>query len=157
MKCAGKPCKYTSPIQGLSDLVATNYAPGCDNIKCATALLDDAKKIAATADAVVLVMGSDQSIETEARDRVNLTLPGQQAYVVSEVAKVSKGPVILVLMCGAGMDVSFAVKDPKVTSILWAGFPGEAGGGAIADVIFGYHNPSKCRFLFQKNKKRSLF
>ncbi|XP_031121321.1 beta-xylosidase/alpha-L-arabinofuranosidase 2-like [Ipomoea triloba] len=138
----GKPCKYTSPIQGLSALVATNYSPGCDNIKCATALLDDAKKIAATADAVVLVMGSDQSIETEARDRVNLTLPGQQSYVVSEVAKVARGPVILVLMCGAGMDVSFAVKDPKVTSILWVGFPGEAGGGAIADVIFGYHNPS---------------
>ncbi|CAH9074703.1 unnamed protein product [Cuscuta epithymum] len=139
----GKPCKYTSPLQGLTEMVKkTEYASGCDNIKCGTAVLDDAKKIASAADAVVLVMGSDQSIETEARDRVNLTLPGQQSFVVSEIAKVSKGPVILVLMCGAGMDVSFAVQDPKVTSILWVGFPGEAGGAAIADVLFGYHNPS---------------
>ncbi|VFQ59078.1 unnamed protein product [Cuscuta campestris] len=139
----GKPCKYTSLLQDLAAMVKTDYAPGCDDIKCGThLLLDDAKRIASAAEVVVLVMGSDQSIESEARDRVNLTLPRQQSFVVSEIAKVSKGPVILVLMCGAGMDVSFAVKDPKITGILWVGFPGEAGGAAIADVLFGYHNPS---------------
>nr|GMC78545.1 beta-xylosidase/alpha-L-arabinofuranosidase 2-like [Ipomoea batatas] len=137
----GTPCKYTSPLQGLKAMVQTVYSPGCDNIACGKALVDDAKKIAAAADAVVLVMGSDQSIETEARDRINLTLPGQQSFVVSEVAKVSKGPVILVIMSGGGMDVSFAVNDPKVSSILWVGFPGEAGGAALADVLFGYYNP----------------
>lgn len=91
-------------------------------------------------------MGSDQSIETEARDRINLTLPGQQSFLVSEVAKASKGPVILVIMSGGGMDVSFAVNDPKVTSILWVGFPGEAGGAALADIIFGYYNP--CKYIY---------
>lgn len=40
------------------------------------------------------------------------------------------------------MDVQFAKDDPSVTSILWVGFPGEAGGAALADVIFGLHNPS---------------
>ncbi|KAL0334460.1 UNVERIFIED_CONTAM: Beta-xylosidase/alpha-L-arabinofuranosidase 2 [Sesamum angustifolium] len=113
------------------------------SVSCGSAQVDAAKKIAAAADAVVLVMGSDQSIERESLDRVDITLPGQQQLLVTEVAKVSKGPVILVIMSGGGMDVQFAKDDPKVTSILWVGYPGEAGGAAIADVIFGYYNPNK--------------
>lgn len=88
-------------------------------------------------------MGADQSIEAESRDRVDIRLPGQQQLLVTEVANVSKGPVILVIMSGGGMDVSFAKTNDKITSILWVGYPGEAGGAAIADVIFGYYNPSK--------------
>ncbi|KAG8364145.1 hypothetical protein BUALT_Bualt19G0096400 [Buddleja alternifolia] len=138
----GSPCKYTTPLQGLTASVATVYQPGCADTSCATAQVDAAKTIAAAADAVVLVMGSDQSIERESLDRVAITLPGQQQLLVSEVAKVSKGPVILVIMSGGGMDVQFAKDDPKISSIMWVGFPGEAGGAAIADVIFGYYNPS---------------
>ncbi|XP_047982962.1 beta-xylosidase/alpha-L-arabinofuranosidase 1-like [Salvia hispanica] len=138
----GIPCKYTTPLQGLTASTATLYQPGCADTSCATAQVDAAKKVAASADAVVLVMGSDQSIERESLDRVNITLPGQQQLLVSEVASVSKGPVILVIMSGGGMDVQFAKEDPKITSILWVGFPGEAGGAAIADVIFGAYNPS---------------
>lgn len=110
---------------------------------CGTPQVDDAKKIAASADATVLIMGADLSIEAESRDRVDLNLPGQQQLLVTEVAKASKGPVILVIMSGGGMDISFAKSDDKITSILWVGYPGEAGGAAIADVIFGYFNPSK--------------
>ncbi|KAM7478943.1 hypothetical protein LguiA_027156 [Lonicera macranthoides] len=138
----GTPCKYTTPLQGLAASVATVYKPGCANTACGTAQSDEAKKIAAAADAVVLVMGSDLSIEAESLDRVDITLPGQQSQLVSAVANVSKGPVILVIMSGGGMDVQFAKDNPKITSILWVGFPGEAGGGAIADVIFGLYNPS---------------
>lgn len=138
----GTPCKYTTPLQGLTASVATTYSPGCSNVACSAAQLDDAKKIAAAADATVLVMGADQSIEAESRDRIDILLPGQQPLLVTEVAKASKGPVILVIMSGGGMDISFAKSDDKVTSILWVGYPGEAGGAAIADVIFGYYNPS---------------
>ncbi|VFQ76348.1 unnamed protein product [Cuscuta campestris] len=140
----GTPCRYTSPLQGLMGVVAnTVYSPGCDNVACDTARVDDAKKAAAEADAVVLVMGSDQSVEKESLDRTSITLPGQQSVLVSEVAKAAKGrPLILVIMSGGGMDVQFAKDDPSVTSILWVGFPGEAGGAALADVVFGLHNPS---------------
>ncbi|KAI3445703.1 hypothetical protein Pfo_002368 [Paulownia fortunei] len=123
-------------------VIGPNANPGCADVSCGTAQVDAAKKIASTADAVVLVMGSDQSIERESLDRVDITLPGQQQLLISEVAKVSKGPLVLVIMSGGGMDVQFAKENPKVTSILWVGFPGEAGGTAIADVIFGYYNPS---------------
>ncbi|XP_051132483.1 beta-xylosidase/alpha-L-arabinofuranosidase 2-like [Andrographis paniculata] len=139
----GNPCKNTTVLDGLSAVIKnTMYQAGCENVSCVTAQVEEAKKVASGADAVVLVMGSDQSIEKESLDRENITLPGQQQLLITEVAKVSKGPVILVIMSGGGMDVQFAKDDPKITSILWVGFPGEAGGGAAADIIFGLHNPS---------------
>ncbi|XP_051145184.1 beta-xylosidase/alpha-L-arabinofuranosidase 1-like isoform X2 [Andrographis paniculata] len=138
----GSPCKCTSPLQGLTASVRTVYEPGCATVLCPKARVDAARKVAAAADAVVLVVGSDQSVERESLDRTAITLPGQQQLLVSQVANASKGPVILVIMSGGGIDVQFAKDDPKVSSILWAGFPGEAGGAAIADIIFGYYNPS---------------
>ena len=112
-------------------------------MQCANADLDDATRIAASADATVIVVGASLDIEAESLDRVNILLPGQQQLLVSAVANVSKGPVILAIMSGGGMDVSFAKSNNKITSILWVGYPGEAGGAAIADVIFGFHNPSE--------------
>ncbi|KAJ6932180.1 beta-glucosidase family protein [Populus alba x Populus x berolinensis] len=138
----GAPCKYTTPLQGLAASVATTYLPGCSDVACSTAQVDDAKKLAAAADATVLVMGADLSIEAESRDRVDVLLPGQQQLLITAVANVSCGPVILVIMSGGGMDVSFARTDDRITSILWVGYPGEAGGAAMADIIFGYYNPS---------------
>ncbi|XP_027345504.1 beta-xylosidase/alpha-L-arabinofuranosidase 2 [Abrus precatorius] len=138
----GIPCKYTSPLQGLTALVPTNYVAGCPDVHCSSAALDDAKKAATSADATVIIVGASQAIEAESLDRVNILLPGQQQLLVTEVANVSKGPVILVIMSGGGMDVSFAKTNTKITSIMWVGYPGEAGGAAIADVIFGFHNPS---------------
>ena len=130
-------------MQGLTALVPTSFAAGCPDVQCTNAALDDAKKIAASADATVIVVGANLAIEAESHDRVNILLPGQQQQLVTEVANVAKGPVILAIMSGGGMDVSFAKTNKKITSILWVGYPGEAGGAAIADVIFGYHNPSK--------------
>ncbi|CAK7356994.1 unnamed protein product [Dovyalis caffra] len=138
----GTPCKYTTPLQGLAASVTTTYLPGCSNVACSTAQVDEAKKLAAAADATVLVMGADLSIEAESRDRVDIVLPGQQQLLITAVANASTGPVILVIMSGGGMDVSFAKTNDKITSILWVGYPGEAGGAAIADVIFGSYNPS---------------
>jgi beta-D-xylosidase 4 len=130
-------------LQALTALVPTSYAPGCPDVQCANAQIDDATKIAASADATIIVVGANLAIEAESLDRVNILLPGQQQQLVSEVANASKGPVILVIMSGGGMDVSFAKSNDKITSILWVGYPGEAGGAAIADVIFGFYNPSK--------------
>lgn len=63
--------------------------------------------------------------------------------LVSCVAAVSKKPVILVLTGGGPLDVSFTEKDPKIASILWIGYPGEAGGRALAEIIFGDVNPGR--------------
>ncbi|XP_051132729.1 beta-xylosidase/alpha-L-arabinofuranosidase 1-like [Andrographis paniculata] len=139
----GSPCKYTTLFDGLSTFVKNiAYEPGCELVSCANVKLDQVKNVAARSEAVILAMGTDQSIEKEGLDREDITLPGQQQALITEVANSSKGPVILVIMSGGGVDIQFAKDNPKIKSILWAGFPGEAGGGAIADVIFGLHNPS---------------
>ncbi|TVU16304.1 hypothetical protein EJB05_39861 [Eragrostis curvula] len=140
----GTPCKYTTPLQGLGANVATVYQPGCTNVGCSgnSLQLDAATKAAASADVTVLVVGADQSIERESLDRTSLLLPGQQPQLVSAVANASRGPCILVIMSGGPFDISFAKASDKIAAILWVGYPGEAGGAAIADVLFGYHNPS---------------
>ena len=109
-------------------------------------LFGAATDAARAADATVLVMGLDQSIEAEFRDRDGLLLPGRQQELVSKVSMASKGPTILVLMSGGAIDVSFAKNDPRIGAIVWAGYPGQAGGTAIADVLFGTHNPGIYEF-----------
>ncbi|KAJ3677342.1 hypothetical protein LUZ60_003066 [Juncus effusus] len=140
----GTPCSYLTPLQGLGANVATVYAAGCSNVGCSgnSLQLDNAKAAASQADVTVLVVGADQSIERESLDRTSLLLPGQQTDLINGVAKAAKGPVILVIMSGGPFDISFAKDNPLIPSILWIGYPGEKGGGALADVIFGYCNPS---------------
>ncbi|KAK6115469.1 hypothetical protein DH2020_007738 [Rehmannia glutinosa] len=138
----GPPCKSLEIDKVLQGYVKnTLYHKGCNAVNCTFAAIGDAVKIAKQADRVVLVMGLDQSQETEDHDRVDLTLPGQQESLIRAVAAASKKPVVLVLVCGGPVDVSFAKDDPKIGSILWAGYPGEAGAIAIAEIIFGEHNP----------------
>ncbi|KAF2291522.1 hypothetical protein GH714_025105 [Hevea brasiliensis] len=86
-------------------------------------------------------MGLDQTQEREELDRVDLVLPGKQQDLIINVAKSAKNPIILVLLSGGPVDVSFAKNDKNIGSILWAGYPGEAGGIALAEIIFGDHNP----------------
>ncbi|KAI8548244.1 hypothetical protein RHMOL_Rhmol07G0258200 [Rhododendron molle] len=138
----GTPCKRTSALQAFQGYVQnTVYHSGCDNVSCGSADIGKAVEISKGAEYVVLVMGLDQSQEREYKDRDDLLLPGMQQSLIQSVAKVAKNPVVLVLFCGGPVDVSFAKEDPKIGSMLWAGYPGEAGGVALAEIIFGDHNP----------------
>jgi beta-glucosidase-like glycosyl hydrolase len=139
---AGVACGYTSPLQGISRYARTIHEAGCIGVTCnSNQQFGPAIAAATHADATVLVMGLDQSIEAEALDRKSVLLPGHQQDLILRVAMASRGPTILVLMCGGPVDVSFAKHDPKISAILWVGYPGQAGGTAIADVLFGATNP----------------
>lgn len=102
---------------------------------------EEAINIAREADVVIVVAGLNQTEETEDRDRVSLLLPGKQMELINGIVDVSKKPLVLVLMGGGPTDVSFAKENPAIASILWIGYPGEAGGRALADVIFGGFSP----------------
>ncbi|KAJ4722056.1 Beta-D-xylosidase [Melia azedarach] len=139
---AGVACGYTTPLQGISRYAKTIHQAGCSDVACnSNRLFGAAEAAARQADATILVMGLDQSLEAEFRDRTGLLLPGHQQELVSRVARASRGPTVLVLMCGGPVDVSFAKNDPRISAILWVGYPGQAGGAAIADVLFGTANP----------------
>ncbi|XVF44988.1 hypothetical protein PTKIN_Ptkin02bG0169400 [Pterospermum kingtungense] len=141
---AGIPCRYTSPLQGLQKYVSmVTYEAGCGDVKCSNqTLIEPAVQAAAAADAVVVVVGLDQSIEAEGLDRVNLTLPGYQTKLVTDVANAASGTVILVVMAAGPIDISFTKNMSKIGGVLWVGYPGQAGGDAIAQVIFGDYNPA---------------
>jgi hypothetical protein len=62
--------------------------------------------------------------------------------LITAVANAAKKPVILVLLTGGPVDITFAESNPKIGAILWGGYPGQAGGLSIAKVIFGEKNPS---------------
>ncbi|XP_076958993.1 putative beta-D-xylosidase 7 [Bidens hawaiensis] len=139
---AGPPCKSIEPLKALQGYVAnTQYHQGCNFVNCTSANINEAVEVAKKADYVVLFMGLDQGQEREDFDRVDLVLPGQQRALITAVAKAAKRPVVLVMICGGPVDISFAKRDPKIGGILWGGYPGEAGGIALAQTIFGDNNP----------------
>ncbi|XP_028767709.1 probable beta-D-xylosidase 5 [Neltuma alba] len=140
---AGIPCRYTSPLQGLKKYVSDlSYAAGCRDVKCGDqSLIAGAVKVAASADVAVLVVGLDQSVEAEGLDRENLTLPGFQQKLVKDVAGSTNGIVILVIMAAGPIDISFTQSISNIGGILWVAYPGQDGGDAIAQVIFGDYNP----------------
>ncbi|KAI3930666.1 hypothetical protein MKX01_037112 [Papaver californicum] len=103
--------------------------------------MKQAVELAKSVDYVIMIMGLDQTQEREELDRVDLVLPGKQQHLISRVAKAAKKLVILVLLSGGPIDISFSKDDHNVGSIIWAGYPGEAVGIALTEIIFGDHNP----------------
>ncbi|CAH2073220.1 unnamed protein product [Thlaspi arvense] len=139
----GKPCQRKTLFTELLEYVKkTSYASGCSDVSCESSTgFREAVATAEGSDFVIVVAGLDLTQETEDKDRVSLSLPGKQKDLVSSVAAASKKPVILVLTGGGPVDVTFAKTDPKIGSIIWIGYPGETGGQALAEIIFGDFNP----------------
>ncbi|CAN6459457.1 unnamed protein product [Victoria cruziana] len=139
----GFPCDARSILYGFQNYVKNvSYASGCRDVACDSSDgLQQAVDIAKMVDAVIVVAGIDLSQEKEDLDRTSLLLPGKQQDLALAIAKVSRRPVILVLVGGGPVDVSFARDNELISSILWIGYPGEVGGQAVTEVIFGEHNP----------------
>jgi beta-glucosidase len=98
---------------------------------------DEAKHIASAADAVVLALGFDRPTEGEGHDRT-FTLPwGQDA--LAEAVTAANPHTVVTLTGGGGMDVRRWLD--KVPALLHTYYPGQEGGTAIAQVLFGKHNP----------------
>ncbi|KAM0938799.1 putative glycosidase [Dioscorea sansibarensis] len=139
----GFACNPKSLYKGLRAYVErTTFAPGCLDVPCHSAIgFQEAVHVAREADVVVVVAGLNLTEETEDHDRTSLLLPGKQMRLIKAIAQVSKNPLTLLLMGGGPLDVSFAKRDPKIASILWIGYPGETGGQAVAEALFGDFNP----------------
>ena len=86
-----------------------------------------------------------KSDEAEGHDRTSLLLPGTQNALIAEVSAAAakqRKPVVLVIMSGGPLDVTAAKMDRNVGAIVWCGYPGQSGGLAVADVLFGTTNPA---------------
>jgi len=98
----------------------------------------DAKKMAASADAVVLAVGFDPESEREGSDRTFRLPPGQE-QLIQEVAAANRNTVV-VITAGGGVDMTSWID--HVAGVLQAWYPGQEGGTALAEILFGEVNPS---------------
>ena len=112
-------------------------------------LLTPALELAKKSEVVVLCLGLSPDIEGEEMpvvlegfdkgDRSDISLPKSQLELMKEITALGK-PVILVLMNGSALAVNWA--SDNIPAIIEAWYPGEFGGRAIADVLFGDYNPA---------------
>jgi beta-glucosidase len=111
--------------------------------------LEDAVALANSSDVVVLALGLNDRLEGEEMgvkltgfdggDRTSLDLPESQIKLMKAIVETGK-PMVLVLLNGSALSINYASKN--VQAIISAGYPGQEGGNAIADVLFGDYNPA---------------
>jgi beta-glucosidase len=143
----GQGVRITTIIEGIKAVVSPEtkvlYARGCDNLDDDTGGFDEAVKVARQADAVILVIGDRSGLTPpcttgEFRDSASLRLPGVQEGLAKAVIATGK-PVVVVLVNGRPYAMPWLSENAN--AILEAWLPGEEGGTAVADVLFGDANP----------------
>lgn len=155
----GTASRYCTIQEGLQDYLGDNVrvlsSVGCDLFRDRTEhlaftqdRLAEAKIVAANSDVVILCVGLDETLEGEEGDTGNsyasgdketLQLPQVQLDLMEAMAKSGK-PVILCLMAGSDIDLSYAAEHFDAVMVLW--YPGAQGGKAAARILFGDVSPS---------------
>ncbi len=130
-------------IQNKLPQVELLYAKGCELSDSSREGFEEALEMAKKAEVIVAVMGEksglfQQSISGEGSDRSDLELPGVQKDLLKELNTLGK-PIILVLVNGRPLSLEW--EKEYIPAIIEAWYPGEEGGNAIADVLFGDYNP----------------
>ena len=98
----------------------------------------EAGNAARNCDKVIAVLGINKSIEREGQDRYDIELPADQMEFIKEIYKVNPNTIV-VLVAGSSLAINWM--DENVPAIVNAWYPGEQGGTAVAEVLFGDYNP----------------
>jgi beta-glucosidase len=141
-----------TPLQGMralaGDKVQFNYAMGCDTYSQKKDGFGEAVAALSKSDAGVIFVGSSSAspgyprpnaTSGEGYDLSDLVLPGVQEELIKALAATGK-PIVVVLVTGKPFAIPWVKKN--VPAILTQFYPGEQGGNAIAEVLFGKVNPS---------------
>lgn len=130
------PTKIINPVDAMPDLP---FASGCDARGDTTdSLIAQAVELAKSVAVPVVFAGLPGRYESEGFDRETMKMPEGHLRLIEAVAGVNPNTVV-VLLCGAPVECPWA---DKVKAILYMGLPGQAGGTAAADLLYGRANPS---------------
>ena len=99
----------------------------------------EALAMASQADVIIAAVGENVMLCGENRDRQGLRLPGKQEQFVEELLKTGK-PVVLVVFGGRAQVISGLAE--RCAAVIQAWYPGEEGGNAVADILYGKVSPS---------------
>ncbi len=155
----GTSSRYVTNIEGIRNAVKPGtrvlysegshlFADKVQNLAFDDDRLSEAEMVAKAADVVILYVGLDSTIEGEqgdtgnafaGGDKTSLFLLEPQRRLVERVVSTGK-PIILVCNTGSAMDLSY--EDEKCNAIIQSWYSGQAGGQAVADIIFGDAVPS---------------
>ena len=137
MRYQGAGSSHIAPTrlsQPLDLLPGALYAPGCDEQGETTeALLAEARAAARSAQVAVVFAGLPARDESEGFDRETMRMPDGHLRMIQAVAEANPNTVV-VLLCGCAVECPWA---DAVKAILYMGLPGQAGGEAIADLLYG--------------------
>ncbi len=154
----GVPSRAVTPLDGIRAAVSAQtkvwYTDGCklqgtktDGLGRA-GNLSEAVSVASRADVVVLCLGLSADIEGEqgdagnseaAGDKIDLKLPGLQQRLMEMIVALGK-PTVLCVLAGSALDLTWA--HDNVPAILYAWYPGQEGGTALAELLFGDASPA---------------
>lgn len=130
------PTRIVNPVDAMPE--AKHLSAGDSHGNVTKEEIDAAVRLAKSKKNAVVVIGLPDSYESEAFDRDHLRLPEGYLSLASAVAEANPNTAV-VLLGGSVMEIPFA---DKVKAILYMGLPGQAGGEAMADLLFGRANPS---------------
>ena len=154
----GTSSRYVTVLEGIKEVTEGNvlYSEGCHVMKDRVERLgeeddriSEAVTLLSLSDIGVVVLGLNETYEGEmhddgnggiAGDKESLSLPLSQQKLLSALSKVGK-PLVLVLLSGGALNPDVENKE-NVKAVLQGWYPGEYGGKAIAETIFGLNNPS---------------
>ncbi len=133
------PTELDTVLKSLGGLESIGYAKGFDRYgKRKSGLIKKAVKLAKKADVVILCLGLDEVSEAEGLDREHIRIPQNQIELFRQVKLYSK-KLVLVLSCGSAIETDWC---RSADAIVYGCLSGQAGAGAVIDVITGKVNPS---------------
>ena len=144
----GTPSKSYTPLDGIKSIVSQEteilYEKGCSIKGSSGGGFEGAITAANKAEVVIMCMGISQKVEGEQKqlggdDRKDLELFEIQKKLLSKIHNIGK-PIILILLNGSPIAVPWA--NENIPVIIEAWYPGEEGGNAIAEILFGDYSPS---------------
>ncbi len=155
----GTASRYVTVLEGLQDYLGSDVrvltSVGCElsrdrteGLAYAGDRLSEARIVAKNSDVVALCVGLDETLEGEegdtgngyaSGDKTDLQLPQPQRDLMEAVAQTGK-PVVLCMMAGSDIDMSYAAEHFNAILQLW--YPGAQGGAAAAELLFGDVSPS---------------
>jgi beta-glucosidase len=148
----GQPASYVTPLQGIQQIVSPHtevvWAQGCGLIEKSEDGFAEAVESTEGSDVIVFVGGISPVLEGEEAsmaenggggDRYTLDLPDIQQRLLERLHATGK-PIVLVLFSGSCLSVNWAHEN--VAAILQAWYPGQEGGLAVAQALFGDYNPA---------------
>lgn len=130
------PTRVTQPVDAMPGLP---FAAGCDaRGETTDALLAQATELAKSVEVPVVFAGLPARYESEGFDRADMQLPAGHLRLIEAVAAANPHTVV-VLFSGAPVECPWA---DRVAAILYMGLPGQAGGQAVADLLYGRADPA---------------